>query len=48
MAIDRAAVVRKADEFVSQGKMDLAIAEYLALLDEQPADLGAANTLGDL
>jgi tetratricopeptide (TPR) repeat protein len=48
MGIDRAAVVRKADEFVSQGKLDLAIAEYRALLDEQPADMGAANTLGDL
>ena len=48
MAVDRAAVVRRADEFVSQGKLDLAIAEYRALLDEQPADLGAANTLGDL
>lgn len=48
MAVDRAAVVRRADEFVSQGKLDLAIAEYRALLDEQPSDLGAANTLGDL
>ena len=48
MAVDRAAVIRKADEFVSQGKLDLAIAEYRALLDDQPADLGAANTLGDL
>ena len=48
MGIDRAAVVRKADEFVSQGKLDLAIAEYRALLDELPADMGAANTLGDL
>ena len=48
MGIDRAAIVKKADEFVSQGKLDLAIAEYRALLDEQPADMGAANTLGDL
>jgi tetratricopeptide (TPR) repeat protein len=48
MPVDRAAVVRRADEFVSQGKLDLAIAEYRGLLDEQPSDLGAANTLGDL
>ena len=48
MGIDRAAVVKKADEFVSQGKLELAIAEYRALLDEQPADMSAANTLGDL
>ena len=48
MAVDRAAVVRRADEYVSQGKLDLAIVEYRALLDEQPTDLGAANTLGDL
>jgi tetratricopeptide (TPR) repeat protein len=48
MGVDRAAVVRKADEFVRQGKLDLAIAEYRALLDEQPSDMSAANTLGDL
>ena len=48
MAVDRAAVVRRADEFISQGKLDLAIAEYRALVEEQPGDLGAANTLGDL
>jgi len=48
MALDRSEVVRRADEFISQGKLDLAIAEYRALVEEQPGDLGAANTLGDL
>ncbi len=48
MAVDRAAIVRRADEFIDQGKLDLAIAEYVALVEEQPGDLGAANTLGDL
>jgi tetratricopeptide (TPR) repeat protein len=48
MPVDREAVVKRADEFVSQGKLDLAIAEYRALLGEQPSDLSAANTLGDL
>ena len=48
MPVDREAVVKRADEFVSQGKLDLAIAEYRALLEEQPSDLSAANTLGDL
>ncbi len=48
MPVDREAVVKRADEFVSQGKLDLAIAEYRALVEEQPSDLSAANTLGDL
>ena len=48
MPVDREAVVKRADEFLSQGKLDLAIAEYRALLEEQPSDLSAANTLGDL
>lgn len=48
MAVDRAAIVTRADKFISQGKLDLAIAEYRALVEEHPGDLGAANTLGDL
>jgi tetratricopeptide (TPR) repeat protein len=48
MAVDRLEVVRRADEFISQGKLELAIAEYQALVEEQPGDLSAANTLGDL
>ena len=31
-----------------EGKIDLAIEEYLRLVDDQPGDLGAANALGDL
>lgn len=48
MALDRASVVRKADVFVREGKLDQAAAEYRALVDENPGDSGAANTLGDL
>ena len=31
-----------------EGKLDLAIDEYLRLVDDQPGDVGAANALGDL
>jgi tetratricopeptide (TPR) repeat protein len=48
MALERASVVRKADALVREGKLDQAIAEYRALVDENPGDSGAANTLGDL
>jgi len=33
---------------VREGKLDLAIEEYLRLVEDQPGDVGAANTLGDL
>jgi tetratricopeptide (TPR) repeat protein len=39
--------VRKAEELVREGKIDLAIEEFLRLV-EDPADVGAANALGDL
>lgn len=48
MAVDRTAIVKRADEFIEQGKLDLAIAEYRGLVEEQPGDVSAANTLGDL
>lgn len=48
MAVDRGAVLKRAAELVSEGKLDLAIAEYRVLVDEQPDDVGAANALGDL
>ena len=31
-----------------EGKLDLAIDEYLRLVEDQPGDVGAANALGDL
>ncbi len=48
MALDRATVVRKADALAREGRLDLAIAEYRALVVENPGDGSAANTLGDL
>ena len=48
MGIDRESAVRKAEELVREGKIDLAIDEYARLVEDQPADFGAANALGDL
>jgi len=48
MALDRAAVVKKAEAFVREGKLDQAAAQYRALLDDHPGDSSAANALGDL
>jgi tetratricopeptide (TPR) repeat protein len=46
--IDRADALRKAEKFLRQGKLDSAIAEYLRVVEDQPRDWNAANTLGDL
>jgi len=48
VAIDRGSAVKKAEDLVREGKIDLAIEEYLRLVDDQPGDFGAANALGDL
>ena len=48
MAIDRAAVLRTAEKLLGQGKLELAIAEYARVVEEQPQDWATANTLGDL
>jgi tetratricopeptide (TPR) repeat protein len=48
VGVDRDSAVRKAEELVRDGKIDLAIDEYVRLVDEQPGDVGAANALGDL
>ncbi len=48
MAIDRAAVLKNAEKLLRQGKLDLAIAEYLRVVTEQPRDWNTANVLGDL
>jgi tetratricopeptide (TPR) repeat protein len=48
LAIDRADALRKAEKFLRQGKLDPAIAEYLRVVEEQPRDWNARNTLGDL
>ena len=48
MSVDREAAVKKAEDLVREGKPDLAIEEYLRLVEDQPGDVGAANALGDL
>ena len=48
MAIDRVALLRNAETFLRQGKLDQAIAEYRRLVDDQPRDWNTANVLGDL
>ena len=48
MPIDRAATLRNAEKLLRTGKLEPAIAEYLKVVDEQPADWNTANTLGDL
>ena len=48
MAIDRAEALKKAEKLLRQGKIDLAIAEYVKMIDEQPRDWNTRNMLGDL
>ena len=48
MASDRAESVKKAEKLLRQGKLDLAIAEYVRMVEEQPRDWNMRNTLGDL
>ena len=48
MATDRAESIKKAEKLLRQGKLDLAIAEYVRMVDEQPRDWNTRNTLGDL
>jgi tetratricopeptide (TPR) repeat protein len=48
LAIDRAETIKKAEKLLRQGKLDLAIAEYVRLIEEQPRDWNTRNTLGDL
>ena len=48
MAINRVALLRHAETFLGQGKLDQAIAEYRRIVDDQPRDWNTANVLGDL
>jgi tetratricopeptide (TPR) repeat protein len=45
---DREGTLRNAEKLLRQGKLDLAIAAYRAVIDDQPSDWNTANTLGDL
>ena len=48
MPFDREGTLRKAEKLLRQGQIDLAIAEYRAVIDDQPTDWNTSNTLGDL
>ena len=48
MAIDRAEAIKKAEKLLRQGKLDLAIAEYVRIIEDNPRDWTTRNTLGDL
>ena len=48
MAIDRTTALRTAEKLLRQGKLDLAIAEYSRMVEEDPRDWNTANLLGDL
>ncbi len=48
MPFDREGTLRKAEKLLRQGKIDLAIAEYRAVIEDQPSDWSTANALGDL
>ena len=48
MPIDREAALRTAERLLRQGKLDGAIEQYVRLVEDQPRDWNAINTLGDL
>jgi tetratricopeptide (TPR) repeat protein len=46
--IDRAVTLRNAEKLIRQGKLDAAIGEFLRIVEDQPQDWNAKNTIGDL
>ncbi len=49
MAIDnKAKILREGERYVQQGKIALAINEYLKITKEDPEDVLTLNTIGDL
>lgn len=48
MPFDRVSALKKAEKLLRQGRLDLAIAEYRSVVEDQPSDLNTANALGDL
>src|SRR5687768_256010 len=48
MAFDKAKVLKNAEKFLSQGKINAAIKEYRQIVDNDTDDLTALNMLGDL
>jgi tetratricopeptide (TPR) repeat protein len=48
MAFDKAKVVHAAEKYLAQGKIASAVQEYRRIVDADPEDFTALNTLGDL
>jgi tetratricopeptide (TPR) repeat protein len=48
LASEREEALKKAEKLLRQGKLDLAIAEYAKMIEDQPRDWNTRNTLGDL
>jgi tetratricopeptide (TPR) repeat protein len=48
LASERDEALKKAEKLLRQGKLDLAIAEYARMIEDQPRDWNTRNTLGDL
>ncbi len=48
MALNQAKIVKTAEKYLRQGKLDAAIAEYQKLVHENPKDLNTINRIGDL
>lgn len=48
MAFDKAKVLKAAEKFLAQGKIDLAIKEYRQIVENDEDDLTTLNMLGDL
>src|SRR5215813_2735762 len=48
MAFDKAKVLKAAEKFLSQGKINAAIKEYRQIVENDAADLTTLNMLGDL
>jgi tetratricopeptide (TPR) repeat protein len=48
VAFDRDSTLRSAEKLLRQGRLDLAIAEYVKVIEDQPRDWNTANILGDL
>ncbi|MBK6748983.1 MAG: tetratricopeptide repeat protein [Acidobacteria bacterium] len=48
MSFDKSKAMRNAERYVAQGKIRAAIAEYRAVVDNDPRDVATLNMLGDL
>jgi len=48
MSFDKTKAMRNAERYVAQGKINSAISEYRAVVDNDPRDIATLNMLGDL